>query len=145
MNAVPAEITKAWLEKRFGAPGAAGWSQTVTLPSGEQVFTRTGGPACLCWASAAEVVAELGDDRAEITGYFCAEGSTARMAEHAEGHDFALVDGRFIVDGWLSHVIGEGPCVLDLEDAGDLALALLIHEKPDQWTVQPNIMETEKT
>jgi hypothetical protein len=35
-----------------------------------------------------------------------------------EGHDFAVVGGRYIVDFWLRDVVGDvGPCVFDMQDA----------------------------
>lgn len=146
MTAVPgpAEMTKAWLEGEFGSPCAPGWSEIVENDDEEQVFTRTGGPVCMCWGSAGEVVAHLGADRAVQTGYFCRQGTSALIAMHAEGHDLALVDGRYLVDGWLAHVTTRGPCVLDLHDAADLAKACLIHEPLASWSIVPDIMELGK-
>jgi hypothetical protein len=130
-------MTRSWLQERFGRPDSPGWSP-VLVDDEEEVFSRTGAPAAMCWGSAREVVEELGADRAVSTGYFCAPGSTALMADHADGHDLALVDGRFLVDGWLAHVIDAGPCVLDLSDPGDLAQASRLHEPFSSWTTAPS-------
>ena len=137
----PEAMSAAWLVDRFGSTDAPGWSDVVENPDGEQTFSRTGGPAVMCWASAQEVVADLGADRALSTGYFCRGGSTATMAEHAEGHDLALVDGRFLVDGWAAFVAGIGPCVLDLLDSRDRETALHLHEPFETWTTAPEIPE----
>lgn len=135
-------MTKAWLLERFGAETAPGWSAITETSDEEHCFVRTGGPAAMCWAHANEVIAELGDDRAVITGYFCAASSISIMSTHAEGHDLAIVDGRFLVDGWIAHVVGIGPCVLDLADPADLVRAVRIHEPFGSWTVFPDILET---
>lgn len=135
----PAAMSTAWLLERFGSADAPGWSDVVENADGEQVFSRTGGPAAMCWASAQEVVAELGDTRAVATGYFCSEASGATMAEHAEGHDLAVVDGRFLVDGWTAFVAEIGPCVLDLLDPSDRTTALRLHEPFGTWTTAPDI------
>lgn len=135
------QLTADWLKRRFGTSDAPGWSEVTENDDEEQAFVRTGGPAAMCWASAAEVVADLGEDRAVSTGYFCSEGSRAAMAEHAEGHDLALVDGRFLVDGWAAHVAEIGPCVLDLHDPADVRTALRLHEPFETWTTRPLIPE----
>ena len=142
-QAVPekGKMTTSWLQSRFGAPDAPGWSEGIENADGEHTFSRTGAPMVMCWGSAGEVIAELGADRAVTTGYFCRDGSVALMAEHAEGHDLAIVDGRFLVDGWVAHVAGIGPCVLDLLDADDVATAGRLHEAFAEWTVRPEVLE----
>lgn len=129
-------MSAEWLRRRFGTVDAPGWSDVVEGDEGS-VFSRTGSPTTLCWGSADEVVADLGGDRAERTGYFCQEGGTSLMAGLTDGHDLAIVDGRYLVDGWLAHVEEAGPCVLDLLDEADRAAALSIHEPFERWTVIP--------
>jgi hypothetical protein len=130
-------LDRAWLNARFEHEHSPGWSPIEEDADTAQVFSRTGGPIALCWASADEVIAELGADRAVRTGYTCPAGSTAAIAEQADGHDLALVDGRFLVDGWLAHLIGETRCVLDLADPVDWAEAVRVHEPFATWTVPP--------
>jgi hypothetical protein len=136
----PGGMTRAWLARRVGRGDAPGWSPSVQSDAGEEIFSRTGAPTTMCWGSAQEVVAELGADRAVSSGYFCRPDSRCAMADHAEGHDLAIVDGRFLVDGWLAHVAGAGPCILDLADPRDLAQAAAIHEPFASWTVRPGIL-----
>ncbi|MFZ3482181.1 hypothetical protein [Sphingomonas sp. 3-13AW] len=75
-----------------------------------------------------------------MSGYFCSEDSSAEMTNHAEGHDLAIVDGRFLVDGWAAHVAEIGPCVLDLADPEDLALAGRLHEPFHSWSIRPALL-----
>lgn len=136
----PAETTRAWLVARFGAPDSPGWSNTTVGDGGEETFERTGAPTVMCWSWAQEVVAELGPDRARSSGYFCRDDGSSIMASHAEGHDLAIVDGRYLVDGWVAHVAEIGPCVLDLADPADLAIARTLHEAFSCWTHAPAIL-----
>lgn len=141
---MPAVIDKDWLVEQFGSARSPGWSGTILTDTGEQVFSRTGSPVCLCWGNVDEVVAHLGNDRVARTGYYCREGSEARMSIHAEGHDLALVDGRYLVDGWLAHVVEDGPCVLDLHEPRDLAIARIIHEDFEAWSNPPGFLNAEE-
>ena len=134
----PGRLDLEWLQQRFGQETSPGWSQQISSRSGEQIFSRTAAPAVMCWSWAREVQADLGTDRVDLTGYFCSDSSTAKMAGLAEGHDLALIDGRFLVDGWLAHVAEAGPCVMDLEDPAGLSLALQIHEPFSKWTIPPH-------
>ena len=70
---------------------------------------------CTSWAVQARRV--LGD-RARIFGFFVSENPSAvAMGRLSDGHDFVLVDDRYILDGWLSEVEGEiEHPLIDLED-----------------------------
>ena len=87
-------------------------------PDGPSTFADGSHVAiCTSWAIQARRI--LGD-RVRIFGFFCEENPAARrMARIADGHDFALLDDRWILDGWLAHVEAEIETpVLDLEDPG---------------------------
>lgn len=139
---VPAkgQLDRAWLDARFGEETSPGWSPVNDAgEDGESTYSRTRGPTVMCWAGAQEVVAELGEERAVVTGYVCKQGSRATLAEHADGHDLALVDGRFLVDTWAAHLVMEASrCVLDLADPADFAEAQRLHEPFDTWTTPPD-------
>ena len=138
---VPVPMTREWLVERFGTQEAPGWSTPTSGDDEEETFERTGTPTAMCWAWAREVVADLGDDRATMSGYFCDESGTSTMSKHAEGHDLAIVDGRFLVDGWVAHVAGIGPCVLDLADINDLRTARRLHDDFALWTRRPVVLD----
>jgi len=49
------------------------------------------------------------------------------------GHEFVIVDDRFIVDGWATLEYGI-PAVLDLQDPVDLPMARMMYGDPRTWT-----------
>jgi len=85
----------------------------------------------LAWPSYARRI--LGE-RAEIMGFWSYENISARIAnEIAERRDFALIDKRFILDGWLANIAGHGNGLTDL---GDQSLTALIRDHygdPGRW------------
>lgn len=74
--------------------------------------------------------------RAQIFGFFCADNPTAvAMARLADGHDFALLDDRFILDGWLCNVEGEiSEPILDLEDPDHASLIIDYYGNRRNWS-----------
>jgi hypothetical protein len=81
-----------------------------------------GWSACTCTGYAHLVRERLGDDRVQVVGFANKDNPTSLIAIeewHPGGHDFAIVDGRYIVDPWprLVH-FGEPECqiVYDLLD-----------------------------
>lgn len=70
--------------------------------------------------------------RAQIWGFFCEDNPRATgMAALAEGHDFAVLDERWILDGWMMHVAGvfEDP-IIDMQDrANHRALEVFYGER----------------
>ena len=51
-----------------------------------------------------------------------------------EGHDFAVVNGRFIVDFWLRDVVGDvGPCVFDIDDPASSEAIIHRYGDPQKW------------
>lgn len=50
------------------------------------------------------------------------------------GHDFAVVDERYIVDGWLHHVAQlHGSAVLDMKDPANQSLIKELYGDPATW------------
>ena len=68
---------------------------------------------CTNWA--AYVLRVLGG-RAQMFGFDDEQNPESSIADDYGGHDFAVVDGRFIVDGWLMNVDGGKRAVFDLQD-----------------------------
>lgn len=87
---------------------------------------------CTNWAN---YVRRIEGDRAELYGFHEEDNPTAGVCRIADGHDFALVDGRYIVDGWASHVEGESrTAVLDLEDEADAAFVASFLGPRELWS-----------
>lgn len=73
----------------------------------------------------------LGRDRVDFQGFEC-NGSA--IAHDYFGHDFAVVDGRYIVDGWVVHVACMHPtAVLDLEDPSDAEAIERLYGPRSTW------------
>jgi hypothetical protein len=67
-------------------------------------------------------------------GFSDEDNETSEIAQDAGGHDFAVVDGRYIVDGWLVkveqlHETG----VFDLEDETQFADITRLYGDPRCW------------
>ncbi len=71
-----------------------------------------------------------------IMGYFHNDNPSALLGEAEGGHDFLLVDGRFIVDLWGYDYDGRVPeGVLDLDDPRDAAFITALYGSRDSWVV----------
>ena len=94
-----------------------------------------GGSACCCTDYAIHIFRAL-PGRVEIFGFANSDNPTSRVAReemHPGGHDFAVVDDRYIVDPWPRLVQGGfSQMVFDLKGA-DAALALDIYGPAACW------------
>ena len=123
------------LEERFSSSAAMG----ETLGSdGEGVFPD-GSPVAVCTSWARAVERTLGSDRCRVVGFLSDAVPSSRIARDHGGHDFAVVDGRWIVDGWACDVEGylDGP-VLDLEEPDEARRAVELFGAPDEWPGVPS-------
>lgn len=86
-------------------------------------YLRNGGSAVCCTDYASWIFTEL-PGRVRIHGFSCEENPTSRVARedmHPGGHDFAVVDGRYIVDPWPRLVRGAfQQMVFDMETEQEL-------------------------
>jgi hypothetical protein len=105
-------------------------------------YLRTGGSAVCCTDYAIQIFLEL-PGRVRIHGFSNEENPTSRVAReqmHPGGHDFAVVDGRYIVDPWPRLVHGGfTQMVFDLDDEKELVDD--IYGPCDCWTL---MLESEK-
>lgn len=96
-----------------------------------------GGSATCCTDYAAQIFKALAG-RVQIFGFANEDNPTSRVAReelHPGGHDFAVVDDRYIVDPWIRLVAGEtGPIVFDLQHPEEAAAALDTYGPRDCWT-----------
>lgn len=99
----------------------------ATFPDGSRVTT------CTSWAIQAR---RLLGERAEIFGFFVDENEEATaMARLADGHDFVLVDGRYILDGWLCELEGDLDYpIVDIQDPANEDLVRSYYGDPECWT-----------
>lgn len=101
-------------------------TEPSTFPDGSLVVT------CTSWAAQARRV--LGD-RVRIVGFYCDDNPAAEgMARLADGHDFAVIDGRYILDGWLAEVEGEiDDPLIDMEDQANADLIRRYYGDRENW------------
>lgn len=75
--------------------------------------------------------------RVQIYGFSNDRNPMSRVARdglHPGGHDFAVVDGRYIVDPWIRLVAGEdGPIVLDRRQPADAVAVIDTYGPQDCW------------
>jgi hypothetical protein len=101
----------------------------------EGVWTfRSGGSCSRCTDSAVKVVRAFGG---RMIGYYASDNPTAAIGEpHCDGHDFAIVADRFVVDYWAYRVVGavDRP-VFDLSEPSDAALVNQFYGSKETWEV----------
>jgi hypothetical protein len=105
--------------------------------SDEGHWTFQSGGSCCCCTDAATKVAKVFGGR--VVGYSAANNRSALVGTaHCGGHDFALVEDRFIVDYWAFRVAGLIPKpVLDLNRREDRELSRRHYGDPDSWEDVP--------
>ena len=76
--------------------------------------------------------------RADIRGYFAPANPTAASADGCSGHDFALVDDRFIADVCVSLFTGSvKQTVFDLYAETDQSEIHRLYRYPATWERSP--------
>lgn len=101
-------------------------------PNEEWVFSN-GRSVFICTEGAKTVVEACGGF---VVGYRREDNPTAIIPDPstADGHDFAFVANRYIVDPWATYVAGIIPCpVLDLQKPTDCATVLRLYGRPNAW------------
>lgn len=93
------------------------------------------GSACgICTHSAIQVASAFGG---VVLGYLAENNPVAALGEaYSQGHDFAVIDERWLVDywAWRTTDLLEFP-VLDLAAASDLTVATRLYGKRTRWDV----------
>ncbi|SDG95895.1 hypothetical protein SAMN05216466_106188 [Paraburkholderia phenazinium] len=97
-----------------------------------QVFPD-GGSATVCTNYANHIAGTLGTGRVTVVGFWGEDNPTSRIGQDAGGHDFAVIDGRWIVDPWLRLVWGDEAWVFDLNDPADAAAIAQLYGDRDRW------------
>lgn len=92
----------------------------------------SGGFCCRCVDAAIKVIQKFGG---RVVGYNCSQNPSALIGKKlCEGHDFAVVAERFIVDYWAFQVarVIERP-VLDITQPKDYQLVRQLYGDENKW------------
>lgn len=96
------------------------------------------GTSAVCCTYYASQILKGMPGRVKIFGFANENNPTSRVAReewHPGGHDFAVVDDRYIVDPWPRLVLGhDGPMVYDLQEPDEALSALDIFGPRSCWT-----------
>ncbi|MEK6409393.1 MAG: hypothetical protein AABN34_20920 [Acidobacteriota bacterium] len=93
---------------------------------------RSGGSCAVCTDSAIKIGRHF---RGTVFGYICAINPGAAIGKQfCEGHDFAVIDNRFLVDYWAFRVIRliTDP-VFDLSRKPDTREVIRLYGDPSTW------------
>lgn len=109
----------------------------AAMPGCQSVFPD--GTSALCCTDYARQISAALPGRTQIFGFYNEKNPTARVAReewHPSGHDFAVVDGRYVVDPWLRLVAGEpGPIVFDMQ--AEAAVVAELYGPLEYWEPVP--------
>jgi hypothetical protein len=87
---------------------------------------------CTSWA---KYVRRLLGNRVQLFGFSDENNPSSLIAKDYGGHDFALVDGRYIVDGWLTQVAGmHGNAILDMQDPQEKQIIAKLYGPMKKWS-----------
>jgi hypothetical protein len=141
------KITRQELESRYASEekigvytecpitGARLTDEDLTPDTDSMAMLPNGTPFGICTNSADFVVKDL--KQGAVYG-FMVEDNPVEHAElrEGDGHDFAVIRGRFIVDLWISHYTGcETQIVYDMKDPKDADKIKEIFGSPERWSV----------
>jgi hypothetical protein len=91
---------------------------------------------CTSWAD--DLRERLGDTAVALFGYE-GEKNPTDVSKIADGHDFAIVNGRYFVDGWTVHIEHfHETGVMDIENDDDLDDVIRIYGDPRTWEPREN-------
>jgi hypothetical protein len=98
---------------------------------GWQFPDRTWWPICSNWAAYCR---RIEGPEARLYGFRIEQNPLSRIAVECGGHDFAVLGGRFIVDGWVANVRGYSRrAVFDLFDRSDRKIIRELYGDPAVW------------
>jgi len=134
------ETLKSQLEDAFKSEEAMGVTYEDEYGDGNEIATLPDGNEMgRCTNCAHFVVATVG--RGQVFGFLVDHNPvTHDEIDACGGHDFAVIDGRFIVDPWISHYTGcEEQTVFDMQSNDDLEMITSIYGNPSNWKVYDEI------
>ena len=96
----------------------------------EETFTCPGiGRIGTCTNTAAYLADKL---NGEVYGYYMEDNPTAWVARDEGGHDFALIDDRWLVDFW-AYQEEDRAWLYDLEDRAEAKVVADLYGDPTKW------------
>jgi hypothetical protein len=84
----------------------------------------------VCTNGAKLVVDKFGGD---VFGYHFDGDSSGKVGSDAGGHDFAIVQDRYLVDWWGANVEGTSKAIYDLSHPKDAEEVERLYAPRDQW------------
>jgi inorganic pyrophosphatase len=101
-----------------------------------------------CTGYACSILHKLGKGRVKVFGFSETDNPKSRIVEKDNtGHDFAVVDGRYIVDPWLTEfslASGTDQGVFDMQDPKDAAEVQKIYGDRANWKDMTEVMPPPK-
>jgi len=97
---------------------------------------QSGGDCFRCCDAATKIATRFGG---KVVGYWSSKNSEALIgADHGDGHDFALINDRYLVDYWAFRIarLIDNP-VLDLGRSHDRHRAAILYGDARTWEVVP--------
>lgn len=136
----------ASLRKQAPLPGASfghmamfvdsiDWDALIADDEGRgSYFLSDDSSGVACTGYARTIRSIFGPKRTELRGFMTWNNPESKIGQDCEGHDFAIVDGRFIVDPWAAQVetydrIG----VFDLKNKRTAARVRKLYGDPAKW------------
>jgi hypothetical protein len=98
------------------------------LPEAEE----TGNPFIICTNGARWLQENFFKD-AKVVGYSIYDNPEALIGQENDGHDFLLIDNRYILDFWYKHIYGEKEAPVYLDILKDTDLVKKYYGNPDKW------------
>ena len=94
-------------------------------------FSGYSGVECTGYAYALK---QMFGKRAKMYGFYKSENPTSKIARIADGHDFIVLDDRFILDPWITDVENISKRqVFDLQDTNDEKIIKNLYGDQNKW------------
>lgn len=140
----------AYLRSRVPPPGATfaqiarfvssiDWNALIADDEGSGSYFLTDGSSGVACTGYANVIRELfGPERAIVYGFMTWDNPTSKIGRDCEGHDFAVVDGRYIVDPWAAEVeTYDRVGVFDMKNKQMMRRVRILYGDSSSWKVGP--------
>jgi hypothetical protein len=98
-----------------------------------------GDHAAFCTSWADDLRDRLGPEVVALFGFEAEDNPDSYVSKIADGHDFAILHKRYIVDGWTTNMESIHPTgVMDIEDDDDLEEIIRLYGDPRKWEPKTN-------